>query len=266
MPIITRLGGGGSPLNFKVTAYASLPASGKENEIAVITETPMTGWVMQNEEPTASEGFVWLAVGEESDGAFYADKKQYVKIYPKDVKQYVGGAWTNCEAWIYLNGSWACFSTKAIILYKYGSVGSASSWLATTNGTTAGGIDSFAEDAGAGGLSVTCAGGGSNARGGDLYIAEMQDLTEVSTLKMKIKRTASATTAKLWLFANSSIYNDRNSAPTFDASTLVTDNYSDFTEVSVSVESISGSKYVGVFMNSPSGTTQTNIISEFYME
>lgn len=54
MPVIFRTGGGGSALNFKVKAYSELPETGSENEIAVITNTPITGYVLQAEEPTKS--------------------------------------------------------------------------------------------------------------------------------------------------------------------------------------------------------------------
>ena len=106
MPIITRFGGGGGGLNFKVNAYTELPASGKENEIAVITSTPMAGWVMQAEQPTGAEGLVWIELSDMSKVAFSVSKKQTVMIYPLAVHQYVSGAFRDVEAKVYQAGEW----------------------------------------------------------------------------------------------------------------------------------------------------------------
>ena len=122
MPIVVRTGGGagGGGLNFKVVQYTETPTgTAAENTIGVVTDTAITGWVMQAEEPAASAGLVWIEVTAESDVAFYADKKQYLKVYPKEVKQYVSGAWAKVDAYIYQNG-WVSFSTVALYLYNNG--------------------------------------------------------------------------------------------------------------------------------------------------
>lgn len=130
--LINRIGGAIN-LNFRVTAYASLPDSGKENEIAVITETPMTGYIMQAEQPEAVEGLVWIEVAATSDVAFYADKKEMVKLYPRSVRQYVDGNLENAEAYIYQNGKWEQFSYTIFLAYNYGTEGVA--WEVGTNTT-----------------------------------------------------------------------------------------------------------------------------------
>lgn len=118
-----NLGGSGG-LNFEVKAFASadaLPQSARENTIAVVTDTPISSWVMSAEQPTGAEGMVWIEVAAASDVAFYADKKQQVKLYPKSVKQYVSGAWTNMDAYVYQGGAWVEFSsTWNGELYVYG--------------------------------------------------------------------------------------------------------------------------------------------------
>ena len=120
--IINMTGGaGGGGLNFKVVQYTSTPTgTAKENTIGVVTSTPISGWVMQAEQPKAAAGLVWIEVAAASAVAFYADKKQLVKIYPVKVKQYVDGAFSNKEAYVYQNGAWVQFSTIMMPLYSNG--------------------------------------------------------------------------------------------------------------------------------------------------
>lgn len=100
----------GTPLNFKVKAYASeslLPATAAENTIAVITDTAITSWIIDTNEPAApEEGMVWIAEGAQSDVEFNALKTNTIKVYPILVKQYIGGAWANKSAKSYQNGEW----------------------------------------------------------------------------------------------------------------------------------------------------------------
>lgn len=110
--------GGGGGLNLKVTAYSELPETGKENEIAVITDTPMTGYVMQAEQPTGTEGLVWIQVGDSSTAPIWVDKKQTVQIYPITVSQYIGGAWASVTAYATNNGVWNDFTR--LYVYKAG--------------------------------------------------------------------------------------------------------------------------------------------------
>ena len=117
-------GGGGGGFTFKVVRYDTTPSgTAKENTIAVVSETAISGWVMQAEEPSVmaeDDGFVWIQVATQSDVAFYVDKKQYLKVYPKVVKQYVDGAWSNVEAYAYQSGEWVAFSSALIFLCKEG--------------------------------------------------------------------------------------------------------------------------------------------------
>jgi hypothetical protein len=136
MPIITRFGGGGGGLNFKVVQYTATPTgTAAENTIGVVTSTAISGWVMQAEQPTAVAGLVWIETAAASEVPFYADKKQTVKLYPKAVKQYVSGAWANKEAYVYQNG-WVQFSSVSLYLYANGDLyESVTGGWSTNNGT-----------------------------------------------------------------------------------------------------------------------------------
>jgi len=108
--MIYVLSGGGAALNFKVAAYASadvLPTTAAENTIAVITETAISSWVMQAEEPEAPEaGMVWIYVGAPNVITIQAVKKPSITVYPNTAKQYVDGAWVDVPLKCYQNGAW----------------------------------------------------------------------------------------------------------------------------------------------------------------
>lgn len=107
-------GGGAGGYNFAVKAYSAMPTgTAAENTIGVVIDNltqPMTGWVMQAEAPIGTPGLVWIEVATESDVAFYADKKGFVKLYPIAVQQHDGEKWSGVEAYIYQNG-WQQFSS-----------------------------------------------------------------------------------------------------------------------------------------------------------
>ena len=110
--IVNMTGAGGGGLNIKVVAYASVPTlAAAENTIGVVTDTAISGWVMQAEQPTGVEGMVWIEVAAASDVAFYADKKQRVKVYPASVMQLQADGWTSVDAYIYQGGKWVSFSS-----------------------------------------------------------------------------------------------------------------------------------------------------------
>ena len=112
--------GGGAGLNFKVRAYAELPESGAENEIAVITDAEITGWFFSVTEPiTPEEGMVWFYTGSSSSVAFNALKTNGIEVYPTVAKQYIGNAWVRKNAMTYQNGEWITWS---ITLYDYGTI------------------------------------------------------------------------------------------------------------------------------------------------
>lgn len=115
------IGGGGSSLNFKVIAVSSellLPATAKENTIAVITTTPITSYVFSSSAPTSpTEGMVWLVTGTASTVEFNAIKKNGLWVYPTGCQQYVSGAWVQKTVKTYMSGAWQDWQTY---LYSYG--------------------------------------------------------------------------------------------------------------------------------------------------
>lgn len=121
---ITRRGGGGSALNFKVVAVSSaltLPATAKENTIAVSTTAPISSYVFATVAPTSpEEGMVWFATGTASSGEFNAIKKNGLWVYPTACQQYVSSAWVNRDAWIYKSNAWVQFGWAWIYVIQNG--------------------------------------------------------------------------------------------------------------------------------------------------
>nr|DAE37835.1 MAG TPA: hypothetical protein [Caudoviricetes sp.] len=118
------IGGGGSALNFKVIAVSSellLPATAKENTIAVITTTPITSYVFSSTAPTSpTEGMVWFATGTASTGGFNAIKRNGLWVYPTGCQQYVSGAWVSKTAKTYQSGKWTEWRLAVKQLYWNG--------------------------------------------------------------------------------------------------------------------------------------------------
>lgn len=135
----TNAGGGGSGgggMNFKVIGAASQPGNPSENTIWVKTSSTVTGWVMQGEAPTGSEGLVWIKTALSGTTAFNALKKNAITIAVVGCQQYVSGAWANVVAKIWQNSAWVEFSTENLVLFEAGGSDS-SKW--TNSGFTYGG-------------------------------------------------------------------------------------------------------------------------------
>lgn len=118
------IGGGGSALNFKVIAVSSellLPATAKENTIAVITDTAITAYVFAPAEPEApTDGTVWFAIGTSSFTSFNAIKKNSLWVYPTNCKQYVSGAWAQKTAYTWMREKWNVWKSPVKQLYWNG--------------------------------------------------------------------------------------------------------------------------------------------------
>lgn len=104
-------GGGGASLNFKVKDYATeellMAATGKDNEIGIITSTPITGWYMAAEQPEMQPGEVWISTGTASPVAFNVLKKGTVMVYPLSAKQMqADGTLADVTAKSWQNGEW----------------------------------------------------------------------------------------------------------------------------------------------------------------
>ena len=115
-----NLGGGSGGINFKIVGGTSEPASPKENEIWVNTDTEITSYIFSATEPATPEaGMVWITTGTASGVKFNALKKNSIMVYPLYAKQYIDGTWINVSAMSYQNGSWVEWMTKTYI-YKDG--------------------------------------------------------------------------------------------------------------------------------------------------
>ena len=113
-------GGGGTPLNFKIVAYATeeelITAQPKENTIGVITNVPITGYKLSATEPEDMiEGEVWICIGTNSNVAF--DIAEDIKTYPLSIKQYINGVLVDKTAMSYQGGEWVNWR---LYLYKAG--------------------------------------------------------------------------------------------------------------------------------------------------
>lgn len=116
--MIYVMSGNGGGLNFKVVQYTTTPTgTAAENTIGVVTDTAITGWVMQAEQPTGTAGLVWIEVAAASDVAFYVDKKNMIKVYPVFAYQYIGGTWVIKDSYIYQNAAWVILFNSYIYYY-----------------------------------------------------------------------------------------------------------------------------------------------------
>ena len=127
MSVFNMTGGGGAAMNYSVKAYASelvLPASGKANEIAVITSTAIGEHQFSVSAPTLradgsalAAGDVWFSTGSQSNFPFNALKKGGLYVYGQAVFQYDGSAWQAVTAKIWYGGAWVDWM---LYLYKAG--------------------------------------------------------------------------------------------------------------------------------------------------
>lgn len=104
--IISRRGGGGTGLNFKVVGGTSQPTNPRENTIWVNTSTSITSYVFSVTQPAGSAGMVWFKIGTYSSVPFNALKKNTLRVYPTSCKQYVSGSWVDKTAKTYLSSTW----------------------------------------------------------------------------------------------------------------------------------------------------------------
>ena len=118
-------GGGGSDLNFRVYTAESLPSTGKENDIVIITSTPMPGYIIYDipqlptwNAPGGVAGAV-LLVGEitamDTDTSFNALKKdtEFVCLSILACYQYTSVSVCRSKtAYQYLKGAWVKISSE----------------------------------------------------------------------------------------------------------------------------------------------------------
>lgn len=97
-----------SNLNFRVYSAATLPTSGKENDIVIISETPMENWILSPDKPEGAprtDGDVWIQYSV-TGATFNILKNGTMKIKCTSVQQYINGIWKEVTANSYQNGEW----------------------------------------------------------------------------------------------------------------------------------------------------------------
>lgn len=253
--VFNMTGNGGSGLNFDVKAYTSvdlLPESSRENTIGVVTDTAITGWVMQAEQPAGVEGMVWIEVAAASDVAFFADRKQQVKLYPKSVKQYVGGAWSNMDAYVYQGGAWVQFSKEMFMLFDNGD-----QCTSITGGWGTGGYATAHTETITNVISLSAGPQGGVASRSTASTKEAIDLTNITKLNCKIDRL---TGGRFYLFLSNGYSPSDNGVGATYAQTTTAGT------VSLDVSSVNGAKYVcvQVFTVSNGAGPYTATVSEIW--
>lgn len=104
---ITRRGGAGGGLNFKIVGGTTRPSKPKDNTIWVNTTEEITGWFFSAEEPALpTNGMVWFSTSSSSHVEFNALKKDGIQVYPVTARQYVNGAWHVVPTLSYMEGGW----------------------------------------------------------------------------------------------------------------------------------------------------------------
>ena len=104
---ITRRGGAGGGLNFRVVGGTAQPENPKENTIWINTDQEIARWVFSLSEPTSPlEGEVWFKIVVSSTVGFNALTENEIGLNPVSARQYVNGAWENKTAKTYMAGVW----------------------------------------------------------------------------------------------------------------------------------------------------------------
>lgn len=106
LPLYGFGGSGRAPLDFRVSAYATVEAlladTPSKKTVGVVTEVKITSWAFAPLEPTdPSQGMLWFTTGTASDAEFNALKKNVIQIYPIFCKQYVDGEWVVVSSYLY---------------------------------------------------------------------------------------------------------------------------------------------------------------------
>ena len=110
---------GSGSVTYKNVMMGSSTVNARENMVWVNTDVKITNWVFSAEQPTGTEGQVWIITDNANDLKFNALKKNALNVYPSAAKQYVSGAWSDIEAYVYVEGVWKVMD-DTFWLYKDG--------------------------------------------------------------------------------------------------------------------------------------------------
>lgn len=142
-------GGGIDNLKFRVYSATSLPSSGKENDVCIITSTPISSWEagsVDNPAWSMDAGFVYLTC--DASDASQPNLLRKNALYLKLMRccQYEKGTWSTKDAYQYRGGAWVQFSSNFSatinVTYPAGSICTATDGVTTiaapdTSGTWA---------------------------------------------------------------------------------------------------------------------------------
>ena len=100
-------------LNFKVYTSPAIPASGTENDIVIISSTPMENWILSSDSPTGeprNKGDVWIQQSV-SGNAFDIMNQHDFMLAITRIYQYISGIWMTVDASRYVGGVWDVVSS-----------------------------------------------------------------------------------------------------------------------------------------------------------
>lgn len=133
-------------VNIDVANYSVLPATGSQNQIALINNNDINNVYLQPEEPSSpAEGDVWIMTGWKGNVYLEFD---VVKVYLTTCRQYVSDVWTVIPEWYVYIASW----TRArLYLIQNGRFTGAQAfatrkWKQSSGSTTPGGTTSLTEN------------------------------------------------------------------------------------------------------------------------
>lgn len=122
-------GAGIDNLKFRVYSATSLPSSGKENDVCIITSTPISFWeagAVDNPSWSMDAGFVYLTCDASDASQPNLLRKNALYLELMHCWQYENGTWSSKDAYQYRNGAWvqfsAVFTATINITYPAGSI------------------------------------------------------------------------------------------------------------------------------------------------
>lgn len=102
-----------SSLNFKVYTSLTIPSSGTENDIVIISTTPMENWILSSDAPVGeprNEGDVWIQYSVSGNVFDVMNQHDFMLAITK-IYQYINGVWMSVNARRYVGGIWNVVST-----------------------------------------------------------------------------------------------------------------------------------------------------------
>ncbi len=244
-------------LNLRVYTATGTPATGMENDIAIITTTPMKNWVMSPDAPRGiprRDGDVWLRYSVEGD-AINVVKSGSLMICPGTAYQYIDGAWEEKTFQIYRDGEWIG-GTPVGLLYFEGN-----ECTTTTGGWSASAeeIGAITENKDSVTIKVT-----EYKQGTTAYCTENKiDISGFNTLKIKIDAYSSAEASSTMTFG---VAKSRPSGayPDFNSAVKKLGNIAATGEFSLDISDVTEPVYV--YFGSSYSYTYTATVSKIWLE